>query len=245
MTDQTATLEGALSIRAALDSGSREITRIQVAADADSPAMERILQIARRRDIPVHRVARDDLDATGTSHGGIVATVGPRRMLELADLTLGERPFVAMLDGVEDPYNFGQAVRSLYAAGADALVVRRRNWMSAAATVARASAGASERMTTAVVDDPAQAVAALRERGLRFACAHRRDATPLARADLTGSLFVVIGGERRGISRTLARDADVRLVIPYGRRFDPALDTTSAAAVIAFEVARQRANIRT
>jgi 23S rRNA (guanosine2251-2'-O)-methyltransferase len=241
VTDQTATLEGALSIRAALDAGSREITRIQVAADADSPAVERILRIARRRDIPVHRMARSDLDATGSSHGGIVATVGPRRVLELADLTLGERPFVAMLDGVEDPYNFGQAVRSLYAAGADALVVRRRNWMSAAATVARASAGASERMTTAVVDDPAQAVAAMRERGLRFACAHRRDATPLASADLAGPLFVVIGGERRGISRTLARDADLRLVIPYGRRFDPALDTTSAAAVIAFEVARQRA----
>jgi 23S rRNA (guanosine2251-2'-O)-methyltransferase len=239
--DQTATLEGALSIRAALDAGSREITEIRVAADADSPAVERILQIAGRRDIPVHRVARDELAAAGTSHGGIVATVGPRRLVELTDLSLGERPFVAMLDGVEDPYNFGQAVRSLYAAGADALVVRRRNWMSAAATVARASAGASERMTTAVVDDPAQAVAALRERGLRFACAHRRDATPLANADLTGSLFVVIGGERRGISRTLARDADLRLVIPYGRRFDPALDTTSAAAVIAFEVARQRA----
>jgi 23S rRNA (guanosine2251-2'-O)-methyltransferase len=112
--------------------------------------------------------------------------------------------------------------------------------MSAAATVARASAGASERITTVAVDDAAQAVAQLRERGLLFACAHRKDATPIAEARLTGSLFVVIGGERRGISRTLARDADLRLVIPYGRRFDPALDTTSAAAVIAFEVARQR-----
>ena len=242
MTDDstTATLEGALSVRAALDAGSREFAEIRVARDADSPAVERILRTAERAGIPVRRVSRDELDAVGHSHGGIVATVGPRRVLELDELRLGERPFVAMLDGVEDPYNFGQAVRSLYAAGADALVVRRRNWMSAAATVARASAGASERIITVVVDDPAQAVAALRERGLLFACAHRRDAVPLADADLARPLFVVIGGERRGISRTLARDADLRLVIPYGRRFDPALDTTSAAAVIAFEVARQR-----
>jgi 23S rRNA (guanosine2251-2'-O)-methyltransferase len=187
-------------------------------------------------------VPQDDLDAEGRTHGGIVATVGPRHFRTLDELALPESPFVAMLDGVEDPYNFGQAVRSLYAAGVHALVVRRRNWMSAAATVARASAGASERIATAVVDDPAEAVEALRKRGLAFACAHRRDATPLTEADLTGPLFVVIGGERRGISRTLARDADLRLVIPYGRRFDPALDTTSAAAVIAFEVARQRRN---
>ncbi|HEX3813885.1 MAG TPA: TrmH family RNA methyltransferase [Mycobacteriales bacterium] len=238
--DEIATLEGALSVRAALDSRSRDIAEIRVAADGGSAAIERILGIAERRRIAIRRVARDELDATGTSHGGIVATVGPRRLLELAELSLPQAPFVAMLDGVEDPYNFGQAVRSLYAAGADALVVRRRNWMSAAATVARASAGASERITTVAVDDAAQAVAQLRERGLLFACAHRKDATPIAEATLTGSLFVVIGGERRGISRTLARDADLRLVIPYGRRFDPALDTTSAAAVIAFEVARQR-----
>jgi 23S rRNA (guanosine2251-2'-O)-methyltransferase len=234
--EENATLEGALSVRAALDSGSREIHEIRVSSD--SPALERIVDIAGRRGIPVRKVS--DVDAAGRTHGGIVASVGPRRLVSLADLRLPERPFVAMLDGVEDPYNFGQAVRSLYAAGAHALVVRRRNWMSAAATVARASAGATERITTAVVEDPAEAVQTLRERGLAFACAHRRDATPVSEADLTGSIFLVIGGERRGISRTLARSADLRLVIRYGRRFDPALDTTSATAVIAFEVARQR-----
>lgn len=229
-------MEGALSVRAALDSGSREIREIRVSSTA--PAVERIVDIAGRRAIPVRRVS--EVDAAGRTHGGIVASVGPRRLLSLADLRLPERPFVAMLDGVEDPYNFGQAVRSLYAAGAHALVVRRRNWMSAAATVARASAGATERITTAVVDDPTEAVRDLRARGLAFACAHRRDATPLSEADLTVPIFLVIGGERRGIGRALAREADLRLVIRYGRRFDPALDTTSAAAVIAFEVARQR-----
>jgi len=240
LVDENATLEGALSVRAALDAGSRDIAEIRVAVDADSPAVQRVAELAGRRGIAVRRVPRDELDAEGRTHGGIVASVGPRHFLALGELVLPERPFVAMLDGVEDPYNFGQAVRSLYAAGVHGLVVRRRNWMSAAATVARASAGASERIQTAVVDDPAEAVATLRDRGLAFACAHRRDATPLTDADLTMPLFVVIGGERRGISRTLASDADLRLVIQYGRRFEPALDTTSATAVIAFEVARQR-----
>lgn len=49
-----------------------------------------------------------------------------------------------MLEGIEDPYNFDYALRSLYAAGADGIILSERNWMTAAGIVCRASAGASE-----------------------------------------------------------------------------------------------------
>ena len=49
-----------------------------------------------------------------------------------------------MLCGIEDPFNFGCAVRSFYAAGASGFIVSPRNWMSAAGVVCRSSAGASE-----------------------------------------------------------------------------------------------------
>lgn len=49
-----------------------------------------------------------------------------------------------MLDGVEDPFNFGAAIRAVYAAGVDGLVVPPRNWPSAAGVVARSSSGTSE-----------------------------------------------------------------------------------------------------
>jgi len=146
-----------------------------------------------------------------------------------------------MLDGLEDPFNLGQAIRSLFAAGVDGLVVRERSWESAAGTVARASAGASEVMPTATVAGPQQAADACRRHGLRVACAASRpDAVPLHDADLTQATFLLIGGERRGITRSFVDGADLRLRIPYGRRGAHALGAAAAAAVIAFEALRQR-----
>jgi 23S rRNA (guanosine2251-2'-O)-methyltransferase len=146
---------------------------------------------------------------------------------------------IVFLDGVEDPYNFGQSVRALYAAGIDGLVLRPRNWLSAAATVIRASAGATEFMPTAVAE-PEEALAAARARGLPLAVADTEGARPMYEVDLAGPLFLVIGGEKRGVGRSVMNAADMRISIPYGRDFAHDLGTAGATAVLAFEVLRQR-----
>jgi len=145
-----------------------------------------------------------------------------------------------MLDGIEDPYNFGYAVRSLYAAGADGLVVRRREWGESEATVVKASAGASELLPIAEVDSVESAADLFKENGLAVACTAKRDATPIYDADLSGPLFLLIGGERRGITREFLSRADLVLEIPYRRRFSLSLGTVAAVSVLAFEVMRQR-----
>jgi 23S rRNA (guanosine2251-2'-O)-methyltransferase len=147
-----------------------------------------------------------------------------------------------MLDGVEDPFNYGQAIRALYAAGAHGLVLRGRAWEGAEAVIARASAGATERMPTTVVESPLEAVAHFKGRGLRVVCT---SGTPgncsIYESDLSQSLLLIIGGERRGIMRSLLQEADLQVRIPYGGEFRHALDITSATAILAFEVMRQRA----
>jgi len=145
-----------------------------------------------------------------------------------------------MLDGIEDPFNFGQAVRALYAAGVTGLVLRPRNWLSASAVVARASAGASEWMPTAVAEEPKSAAAFFRARGLRIAATARdRRAISLYDVDLTVPTFLVIGGEKRGMSREFMDSADVLIKIPYQRKFPHSLGSAASAAVIAFEMMRQ------
>ena len=99
-----------------------------------------------------------------------------------------------MLDGIEDPFNFGAAVRALYAAGCDGLVVRPRNWMSAAGIVARSSAGATELMPTAVAETAADAADLFPERGLTVACATKDRAVSIYQADLT---VAPLSGDRR------------------------------------------------
>ena len=238
----SAVLEGAISVRAVLDTNSRTVHAIHLADDRNRAKHARLLRDARRCGVPILRATRAELDAlaTGRTHGGIVATVGPRRCAPLAVLLRRPAPFLAMLDGVEDPYSLGQSIRALYAAGADGLLLPARDLTRAAGIVARASAGASERMPTAVVDDPSAALGTLREHGVRVVCARRRDAAPCDTVDLAGALLLVIGGQHRGIGSGVARHVDRWVRVPYGRGFLASLDTTSATAALSFEIARQR-----
>jgi 23S rRNA (guanosine2251-2'-O)-methyltransferase len=245
MSEEQAVLEGLISVDAALRAGSRRIDRVLVVGGVLDREVARLVREAERRSIPVERTSAEVIDgmAQGKSHGGVIALAGMRQFAPLESLVADiRRPFLVMLDGVEDPFNFGQAVRAFYAAGADGLVLRPRNWMSAAGVVARASAGASELMPTAIADTAQQAAGFFKGKGLRIAIASKERAVSIYEADLSGALFVVIGGEKRGVTRSFEEAADVRLSIPYGRRYPQSLGTTAAASVLAFEIMRQRRN---
>ncbi|MCC6614522.1 MAG: RNA methyltransferase [Anaerolineae bacterium] len=242
MTEQLI-LEGFISVAAALEAASRPIHTVYVRDDKRDADALKIARLAASAGVPVERVSGDVIEqyVNGTTHGGIIAVVGERRTLTLDALLVGAlHPWIVMLDGVEDPFNFGQAVRAFYAAGVDGLVMGPRNWMNAASTVTRASAGASERIRVAVAQSAEEAAAFYRERGLKIAVADARRAISIYDADLRVPLFLLIGGEKRGVTRSFAEQADVRLRVPYGRAFEHDLGTTAASAALAFEIMRQR-----
>ena len=80
--------------------------------------------------------------AIGNTHGGIIAECTPRTLPCLTVENIVDKGVYFILEGVEDPYNFGYAVRSLYASGVNGIILGERNWMGAAGVVARSSAGA-------------------------------------------------------------------------------------------------------
>jgi 23S rRNA (guanosine2251-2'-O)-methyltransferase len=236
-------IEGFISVRAVFKARSRAIHTITIRRNKWDKGIAWLEHNARDAGITVERVDADVIDAraSGTSHGGVIAAVGPRETVALDELGADDpAPFIAMIDGVEDPFNFGQAVRTLYAAGCVGLVLRPRNWLSAAGVVTRASAGASEWLPVAIAETAFDAAEHVRARGLRVAVAAKDDAVSLYDADLTGPLFLMIGGEKRGVTRSFRDQADLRLAIPYGSDFDQSLGTAAATAVIAFEALRQR-----
>jgi 23S rRNA (guanosine2251-2'-O)-methyltransferase len=243
--DQQTVLEGQIAIRAALQSSSRDLDVLYIDQTRRDKRgnLKQLARTAEAFGVRVEHVSPEVIAqyVTGQTHGGVIALAGPRRMVTLSDLLKDtKRPFIAMIDGVEDPFNFGQAIRALYAAGADGLVVRPRNWMSAAGTVARASAGASERIPTAIAETAEDAATFFRRQGLTIATTAKKRAVSLYDADLSVPLFVLIGGEKRGITRSFLEQADLILEIPYGRGFAESLGATAAASVVAFEIMRQR-----
>jgi 23S rRNA (guanosine2251-2'-O)-methyltransferase len=234
-------IEGPIAVESVIQASSRDVRSVIVREDRFDSVAARIQQLARDFGIPVERVSGAAIDELASrKNQTVIAEAGPRRTKTLQELFEDVAPVIVFLDGVEDPYNFGQAVRALYAAGIDGLIVRRRDWLpDAAMTVIRASAGATEYMPTSI-SEPVGAVQAARSFAMPVAIATSENASPMYMVDLSGPLLLFIGGEKRGIARSVQRYADSRVSIPYGREFSHQLGTVGAAAVLAFEVARQR-----
>ena len=177
-------------------------------------------------------------EAIGNTHGGIIAFCSDRQLPILTADVIRDNGFYVYLEGIEDPYNFGYTLRSLYAAGIDGVVLPERNWMTAAGVVARASAGTSELMPlfTANADT---VIATFRAKQYQILCAGIRDSVSVFDEDFQFPLLLVIGGEKRGISRNLLDQADKIVRIDYGRSFRGSLSAASAATVMAFEIFRK------
>ena len=175
----------------------------------------------------------------GNSHGGIIAITSKREIpCLLSDSAISENGFYAMIQGIEDPYNFGYALRSLYAAGADGIILPKRNWMSAAGVVCRSSAGASE-LFTMYEAEAEKAVKIFKEKGYKIVCADEKTDDILGSCSLPLPLLLIVGGEKRGISKSILELADIRVKINYGREFKASLSAASATTMFAYEIMRQ------
>jgi 23S rRNA (guanosine2251-2'-O)-methyltransferase len=200
---------------------------------------------SRELGFSLEAVSGEEIDGLtiGSSHGGIIALTSERTIPSLSDAvdTLKSDGFYVMLEGIEDPYNFGYALRSLYAAGADGVILSPRNWMGAAGVVARASAGASE-MLPMYVDMDSSCADIFKQMGYKVICAGIRNSVSIYEADMKKPVFLIIGGEKRGISASLLEKADSIVRIDYALGFKGSLSAASSAAIIGFEVMHQNKN---
>ena len=174
---------------------------------------------------------------TGTSHGGIIAFCSAKSIPDLTQSNIAPNGVYFMLDGVEDPYNFGYSVRSIYASGADGIIIPPRNWMGVSGVVARSSAGTSELIDMRVAN-ATEAIDIFKDCGYTVICAGIRDSESIFEAELKKPLLVILGGEKRGISREVLNKADKIVRIDYGRSFNGSLSTAASVAVFAFEISR-------
>lgn len=238
--------EGMTSISALLNSSEQNNRKLLSvwfdAAKRKSKSRELGFLVAKSHELgfSIEFRSAEEIDAAsiGQTHGGILAFCSERTIPTLTPEAIKQDGFYVYLEGVEDPYNFGYTVRALYAAGVDGIVLPERNWMSAAGVVARASAGTSE-LIPLYVADAEQLATSFHACGYQILCAGIRDSVSLYETDLRFPILLVIGGEKRGISRNLLSRADRIVRIDYGRAFRGSLSAASAATVMAFEILRQ------
>ncbi len=246
--EESTLMEGMISFRAVIagiQSGISDRTVLRVLYDRDRSTqlaghLSYIRAMSHQYGFAVIPARGADIDAlaTGTSHGGILTVCGNRSIPVITADAIAPGGFYVMIEGIEDPYNFGYALRSLYAAGVTGILLSPRNWMSAAGVVCRSSAGASEQIPLYIAES-ADVIDLFHSRGYRILASDLPGSSPMWESDLSLPLLLIVGGERRGISRSILSRCDGVVRIDYGRDFSAALSAASAATVLAFEVFRQ------
>lgn len=226
----------------ALKSG-RGISRIVTVKHGEGSVKKLVAQ-AKERRIPLRFAERSELDriSKGGRHQGIIAFVeeysyaGVDDILQLAE-NRGEKPFVVILDNLEDPHNLGAIMRTAECAGVHGIIIRKNRSVALNATVAKTSAGAVEYLPCAKVTNIPRTLDQLKEKGLWIAACDM-DGETLYTADLKAPLGIVIGNEGKGISRLVKEKCDFTVSIPMKGKIT-SLNAANAAAILMYEVRRQ------
>lgn len=223
----------------------RTMTKLWVQDDQGTGSLREIVALARAHRIPVVEVPWAHLEelAGASPHQGVVAQVAAKEMLDLNELlTLVEKasePLVYLLDGIQDPQNLGAILRSADAIGATAVVLPERGAVGLTSAVAKASAGAIEYVSVARVTNLAQTMDRLKALGLFIYAADPAAEMLYTAVDWSGGIGVVIGGEGAGVRPIVRQRADGVVKLPMLGHVS-SLNASSAAAVIGFEIIRQR-----
>jgi len=245
-------LSGYISVRTTLSAGSRPVYRIildkkryeNVMRSGFHDAEKRQYEALSKFGVQIDYVTSEEFASLCNvpTAGGIAAYVGDRIYTPLDELLAQKKPYIAVLDGIEDPFNFGYTLRTMYAAGIDGIILPERNFFDSTETVCRSSAGASELLTISAVPSLADAVAQAKKAGYMIVSTAKTDrAKDMYRVRLRKPVCVVFGGEKRGISADVLGISDEVIKIKYPRNCAFSLSASSAVSIISFEIARKLA----
>ncbi len=156
----------------------------------------------------------------------------------MEDMFSAEQPLILVAAGIQDPGNLGTLLRSAEAFGAHGVIVGDASVSHFNPKVVRAAAGSLFRLPIVRIS-LANAVAALRGRGLRLLATSSHSGDPLPLADLKQGVAVLIGNEGAGLSREVMCSMDGTFVIPHSARVE-SLNAGMAASIVLYEAARQR-----
>jgi len=176
------------------------------------------------------------------SLSGTESPQGILAVLERRDLPLPPAPdFLVVADGIRDPGNLGTLLRTCAAAGVQAVLLAPGTVDPFSPKVLRAGMGAHFRLPIRQVDWQAihSHCRTIPPHPLNILLADASGGTPLWHTDLHQPVALVIGGEAEGASPQAIAALDDRITIPMPGRFE-SLNAAVAAAIILFEVVRQR-----
>lgn len=238
-------VEGRNPVIEALNAG-REIEKILIQDGNKSGSINKIKGKAKDKGIVIQYVPKSKLDSISltNAHQGVVAYVSAHNYKTIEDMfdlaeSRDEKPFIIILDELEDPHNLGSIMRTAECVGAHGIIIPKRRSVGLTGVVAKTSAGAIEYIPVAKVSNIVQTIEELKKRGLWIYGADMKGKENFYDSDLKGSIGLVVGSEGKGISRLVKEKCDVLLKIPMKGKVS-SLNASVAASILMYEILKQR-----
>ena len=231
-------------VREALRSG-RAIERLLVASGSAGGSVRELTAAAKEKGIPVKETDMKKLDflCGGTAHQGIAAIAAVKEYCSVDDIfqcaeERGEKPFIVILDEVEDPHNLGAVIRTAECTGVHGIIIPKRRSAGLGYTVGKSSAGAVEYVNVARVTNISSTIENLKERGV-WVFGTDMDGSDSSDMDFDMPVAIVIGNEGKGIGRLVRDKCDGIISLPMKGKIN-SLNASVAAGVVMYDILRNR-----
>lgn len=204
------------------------------------------LGLAKDKGVVVKEADRRKLDTMceGLNHQGIVAKVTPFKYCEVNDILEAaekkdEKPFIVILDEIEDPHNLGSIIRTAELCGVHGIIIPKRRNVGVTSTVYKCSAGAIEHMKIAKVTNINATIDMLKEKGIWVYGADIEGKDYSYNTDFSGPCALIIGSEGKGISNLTLKKCDLLVKIPMVGKIN-SLNASVAGGIMMYEVLKSR-----
>lgn len=239
-------LFGINTLLEALRSGARDFEKIYVARGLHGKGIDEVVRICKANGIYIHFEGREVIDRlSGTSKNqGVLGLAAAKQYSSVDDILelshkRNEKPFILILDGVEDPRNLGAIIRTAECAGVHGIIIPKHHSSGLTDAVARTSAGAIEYLHIAKVTNISQTIERLKKQGVWVYGLDMDGEKEYDQISYTEPLAIVVGGEGKGVRDLVRKTCDEIVRIPLLGKVS-SLNVSVAAGIILFEIAKRQ-----
>ena len=238
-------IEGRNSVIELLESG-KDINKIYIAKGEKHGSINKIIAKAKENRVVIIEMEKNKLYKMSQTNNcqGVIATVPPFDYCDVDDILneakrKKEKTFILILDGIEDPHNLGSIIRTAETAGVHGIIIPKRRSASVNSTVNKTSAGATNFMKVARVNNINETIEYLKQNDVWIYGTDVDADKYYYEEDLKGNVAIVIGSEGNGMSKLVKEKCDFMLKIPMKGKIE-SLNASVSAGIIIYEALKQR-----
>lgn len=238
-------IEGRNSIMELLKSG-KDINKLYIQKGEKHGSILEIIALAKERKVVIIQEEKNKLDQMSQTHNhqGVIALVPPFDYCDVDDIlenakNKNEKPFILVLDGIEDPHNLGSIIRTAECAGVHGIIIPKRRSASINSTVSKTSAGAVQYMKVARVNNINDTLKYLKENDVWIYGTDMDAPIYYNQEKYDVGLAIVIGNEGSGMNRLVKENCDFLIKIPMMGKIN-SLNASVSAGIVMYEVLNKR-----